>query len=101
MHHALFVNVYVLCLQVKQLRTGITNMHGDVVRLNALIAQNEGMSKKLAEANFSLEKEFVVELKVSMFLFVQFGLFSHCTCASCGCRSWKSSHSCLKALSPS
>lgn len=39
-------------------------MHGDVVRLNALIAQNEGMSKKLAEANFSLEKEFVVELKV-------------------------------------
>jgi coiled-coil domain-containing protein 40 len=38
-------------------------MHGDVVRLNALIAQNETMSKKLAETNFALEKEFVVELK--------------------------------------
>ncbi len=61
--------------QVKQLRTSITNMHGDVVRLNALIAQNEGMSKKLAEANFSLEKEFVVELKV-------------CPLGACGCLHW-------------
>ena len=41
-------------------------MHGDVVRLNSLIAQNEHMTKQLAEANFTLEKEFVVELKVSL-----------------------------------
>lgn len=53
-----------MCVQVKSLKTAVNNMHGDVVRLNALIAQNEEMSKKLAEANFSLEKEFVVELKV-------------------------------------
>jgi hypothetical protein len=55
--------VTVVGWQIAGLRKAVSAMHGDVVRLNALIAQNETMSKKLAEANFSMEKEFVVELK--------------------------------------
>ena len=63
--------------QIKALRTSVGAMHGDVVRLNTLIAQNEQLSKKLAETNFSLEKEFVVELKVRCCALAMFGKIVH------------------------
>ncbi len=50
--------------QLKELRSGIETLHKDVVRLNTLIAKNEDMTKKLAEITFSMEKEFMAELKV-------------------------------------
>lgn len=50
--------------EIKQLRTGIDNMHNDMTRINTLIAKNESLYKKLADTNFAMEKEFVEELRV-------------------------------------
>ena len=49
--------------EIRKLRNAIDLMHNDMTRLNTLISKNEAAAKRLAESNFSKEKDFMVELQ--------------------------------------
>lgn len=49
--------------ELKDLSSGMSNMHIDMVKLNDLIAKNAEVQKYLANSNFELENEIIERLK--------------------------------------
>ena len=49
--------------ELRRLEGAIKTMHDDMARINALIAKNEGLSKRLASAVYMTERVFSEELR--------------------------------------
>lgn len=49
--------------ELKRLEVGIKTMHDDMARINALIAKNEQLTKRLAAATYTSERAFTEELR--------------------------------------
>jgi coiled-coil domain-containing protein 40 len=49
--------------ELRRLEAGVKTMHDDMARINALMAKNDGLGKKLAGAAYTAERAFGEELK--------------------------------------
>lgn len=49
--------------EVKELKSQITSLHADLVRLNQLIAKNKLLQEKVANDNYNIENDFMQKLR--------------------------------------